>query len=160
MMISKVNSILDSIKKVDIETYEHLERTALLSFALAKNINLGPKEMEQAYFAGLIHDIGVLEVQKTDRGLVAKYGSMMLRFVDGFGDISKAIKYQHDYSLLNEGEFSYLLAQIVSIANTYDELRHQESLSHNDAKNLLIKSNFKKDLIDKFIEIIETEELI
>ncbi|MDF2534040.1 MAG: hypothetical protein K0R18_197 [Bacillales bacterium] len=159
-MITKINSILDKVKEVDNEVYEHLERTALLSFALAKGIKLGPKEMEKAYFAGLIHDVGILESAKNNHELTALYGSMMLRFVDGFEEISEAIKYQGNYKLLDEGNFSYVLAQILAIVNKYDELRVQEGLSHEEAKSILNEYDLKHDFVEKFIEIVEQEDLI
>ncbi|MNJ90137.1 HD domain protein [compost metagenome] len=160
MMMTKINSILDEIEKVDIEMYEHLERTALLSFALAKAIKLGPKEMEKAYFAGLIHDVGILESTKENINEMAFYGNMMLKFVDGFEDIAEAIKYQHNYSLLDEGKFSYLLAQIIAISNNYDELRTLKGFSHMTAKTVLNSNGFNEHLVEKFIEIVELENLI
>lgn len=160
MMMTKINSILDEIEKIDIEMYEHLERTAMLSLALAKAIKLGPKEMEKAYFAGLVHDIGILETTKENSKIMSLYGNMMLKFVDGFEDIAEAIKYQHNYSLLDEGKFSYLLAQIIAISNSYDELRTVKGFSHTIAKTVLDSSEFNAYLIEKFIEIVELENLI
>ena len=93
MHISKINNILDSIKEMDIETYDHLERTSMFTFALGKELKFNPKQLEQVYFAGLLHDMGVLFSLDRNQKECANFGSLMLNLIDESGIIVKGIKH-------------------------------------------------------------------
>lgn len=161
MNISKVNDILDSIESFDLETYDHLERTAMYTFALAKILKLEPQQLEQAYFAGLLHDVGVLSAISRDKKECAEFGSMLLRFIGDSKTISNAVKHQHDFYLQEEISFELLLSEIIAISSNYDDLRHVEGLDHEQAMDFLNKlPYFKQSLLNNFNEILQKEDLI
>lgn len=161
MDISKVNDVLDSIKSMDIETYDHLERTAMFTFALAKALKLEPKQLEQAYFAGLLHDVGVLSAVSRDKRECAVNGSMMLRLIDDSKIIATAVKHQHDFYLQEEISFELLLSEIIALSSRYDELRHTDGLQHEQALDSLKQIvSFKEAMLNSFDEILRKEDLI
>ena len=163
MDIAKVNAILEAIKEVDEHTCDHLERTAMFTCALAKALKLKQQQLEQSYFAGLLHDIGVLGAVERDQQQCAKIGSVILQLIDDNANIiSKAIKHQHDFYLQEEeNDFALLLSEMIAISSKYDEMRNVEGLQHEQALELLKSiSGFNSDLIDRFDVILKEEELI
>jgi HD-GYP domain-containing protein (c-di-GMP phosphodiesterase class II) len=164
MDITKVNNILDLVREKDMVTYEHLERTAMFTFALAKALKLEPHRLEQAYFAGLLHDVGVLEASDDNPKIVAQYGSVMLKFIDKFEEVAEAIKHQHECIQEDcKGDIVCLLAQIIAIANKYDEMRNMANMSHQHAVEALKQNEeqtLKVELIQPFVDILEKEDLM
>jgi Response regulator containing a CheY-like receiver domain and an HD-GYP domain len=169
MTITKINNILEIVENRDLMLYEHLERTSLLSFALAKSLNLNPKEKEQAYFSGLLHDIGkVFDIEELGTNHF-DIGSSILKLINDLEDVSEFIKNINEKwngegfpNKLKEEDIP-LISRIVSIANFYDNLRFVEEMSHEDAISKLRSLsgiNFDPNMIEPFITIIEQENLI
>lgn len=161
--MNKINHILNLIGKKDVETYEHLERTALFAFALGKALRLAPKQLELVYFAGLLHDIGALEVDRQDKCSCATYGYMMLRFVDGFEPIAEAIKCQYDdYERLIRGDdFTALLSRVIALVSEYDELRNVRKMEHETVLSVLLSNKaYDLNLIRSLDEALRKEDLL
>ena len=159
MEMSKINNILGSIKKIDVTTYYHLERTAMFTFALARELKFKAKQLEEAYFAGLLHDVGVLSYISRDKKECAEIGSTILEFIDDSGIIFKAIKHLNDYHLQEESYIT-LLSEITALSSEYDELIYSKKLEHIEALDILKKMNFKIDMLQSFDEVLKKEELI
>ncbi|AEO93350.1 gp79 [Bacillus phage G] len=159
MHISKVNDILDSIKEIDVATYDHLERTAMFTFAIAKELKFESKQMEQAYFAGLLHDIGVLSATNRNKKECAEFGSLMLRFVDDSKFLSDVIKHMHDF-YLQEESFNTLLSEIVAVSSEYDELKNVEGLEYDKVFEVLKSKKYQDRILDSFDKVLKKEELI
>lgn len=160
MHISKINEILESIKEVDVATYDHLERTAMFTFAIAKELKFKPEQMEQAYFAGLLHDMGVLASCDRNQKECAKIGATILKLIDETKIISEVVKHQYDFYLMEEISLISSLSEIVNLASEYDELKNVKSLDHEEAIEILLKNNYQDNLVTRFNNVLVKEELI
>lgn len=169
MLITKINQILDYALNKNKQIHDHMERTSLFSFALSKALNLNPKEMELAYFTGLVHDIGKINDEQKSQEHQAINGSSMLQFIDGFEDMSEIILHLNEkwngegYPSELKNEDIPLISRIVSIASSYDEMRNIEELSHEEAVEKLRSlagTSFDPNMVEPFISIIEFEDLI
>jgi putative nucleotidyltransferase with HDIG domain len=58
MMLDLVRALVSSVEAKDPYTCGHSERVAAVSREIARRMGLGPDEVERAYLAGLLHDIG------------------------------------------------------------------------------------------------------
>lgn len=161
MHISKINDILETIKEMDLETYDHLERTSMYTFALAKELKLNPEQLEQAYFAGLLHDMGVLMSTTRHQKECAHFGSVMLNLADDTKILVNAIKHQHDFYLQEERDYTLLLSEIVALSSEYDELKNIKGLKHEEALNTLQNyTSFDKNMVERFDKILKEEDLL
>lgn len=61
---SAVQSILQSLKAVDVSTYQHCLRVGKYSQKLAKAAGLNEYQQKVAEFSGLLHDVGKMGVDK------------------------------------------------------------------------------------------------
>lgn len=116
--------------------YGHSRRTAYISYNLAKEMGLGPRDAMEAYYAALIHDIGMA-------GHMAKYTIMDIHYKEDllkehcqFGheilkslpmntDLDKYVLYHHEnwdgsgpYGL--RGNETPLIAQIIHLADYFE----------------------------------------
>ncbi|MNC20582.1 HD domain protein [compost metagenome] len=167
MLIDKINTILSCTLEKNEELHNHLERTSLLSFALAKALNLNPREKEQAYFAGLLHDIGRIHVSGNDDENQVIYGSTLLKFIDGLEDLSDIVKYHLESWNSDTGSLKQedipLLSRVVLIASDYDDMRNVENLTHEEAVVKLMEgagTKYDPHMVEPFIRVIEKEELV
>lgn len=183
-MISKINQILEFTEKNNEKIYKKLEQTSLYCFALAKAINLNPKDKELAYYAGLLHDIGKTKISKNilnkpkDSMSVDEmkefqkhtlYSECMLMFIDGFEELPLIIKSHQEnwdgsgYPDKIKKQEIPVISRVLLIASDYYTMRYEEHMEHEEAVEKLISgSNIKYDgnMIEPFIDIIEQEELL
>jgi HD-GYP domain-containing protein (c-di-GMP phosphodiesterase class II) len=182
-MISKINKILNLVEEKDPKLYEHLESTSMYAFALAKSINLNPKDKELSYFAGLLHDIGKLSVpskilSKLEEELSEQevldlqshitYGSCMAVFVEGLEELYDIIKHKNEHwdgsgypDKIKQNTIP-IISRVILIASSYHIMREEKKMTHEEAISELRKnSNVKYDpnMVEPFIEIIEEEDL-
>ena len=153
-MISKINAILRYVEEKDASLYKHLEDTGMYSYAVAKSLNLNTNIREQAYYVGLLHDIGKLESpfqilkeiekecsceEKDDIQKHVFYGSKFVKMVDGLEHLHNAIKYHHEhwdgtgYPEQLKGEAIPLLSRIVFVACSYHMMRIEQNMTHEEA---------------------------
>ncbi len=126
----------------DTFTKEHSLRVAGYSRDIARSLGLDEQECSRVYYAGLLHDIGKIEIPesiigKHERLTDAEKEELRKHSVIG-GDILSAVeewpylriaaKYHHErydgkgYPEGLMGESIPLIARIVSVANAYDEM--------------------------------------
>lgn len=58
----KVNEILETLKRYDLETYHHCVRVSQLCRFLASAAELSEEEKLKAQFSGLLHDVGKMKI--------------------------------------------------------------------------------------------------
>lgn len=95
------------IKAIDSFNYllkSHHRRTAVISYAIGKEMGLSEKELFELIVAAALHDIGALSVQERDSLLIADVenpiphcimGHRMLASFDAFATIAQTIKHHH-----------------------------------------------------------------
>lgn len=166
MTITTINEILDSILGKNSELHAHLERTAMYTFALAKALKLEPAQMEAAYFAGFLHEIGKVEINSDDHVFV---GSSMIKFIEDLKYLSNDVKHQLEkwdgtgYPAGMKQDTIPLISRILAVACDYDHMRHEKQMTHEEVVEELKKgSGIKYDpsMINPFVDIIEKEDLV
>lgn len=155
--------------KEDTESlYTHAINVGLLAQMLAKWVNCTQAEQERATVAGILHDIGILEIPKGKRenftyhdemetGIYEKhviYGYNMIKDQDIDQDIKQAVLSHHEridgrgYPLRIKGANISKLGKIVAIADAYDTLTMasygEEKLSVFEALNKMESDGFRK----------------
>lgn len=126
----------------DDETHEHTRRVTELSVKLGQKLGLGPKELQQIYWGGLLHDIGKMAVPdsillKPDKLTPEEFQTMQQhpvyarRWLEHVGFLGEArdIPYHHHekwdgsgYPAGLKGENIPLYARIFALADVYDAL--------------------------------------
>lgn len=166
MTITIINEILDSILGKNSELHAHLERSAMYTFALAKALKLEPAQMEAAYFAGFLHEIGKVEIDSEDHVFV---GSSMIKFIEDLKYLSNDIKHQLEkwdgtgYPAGLQQDTIPLISRILAIACDYDNMLNEKQMTHEEAVEELKKGSgvkYDPSMIGPFVDIVEKEELM
>lgn len=142
-----IYSILQSLKKADLYTYHHCLRVGESSRKLARDIGLNEYQQKLAEFAGILHDVGKIGVE---RGVIHKparlsdsemehmrnhpiYSAEIIEPLTGhelFAQICPAVRAHHEridgegYPDKLRGEEIPLLARVVLIVDTLDAMGH------------------------------------
>lgn len=153
-------SIIDSLTQMtDQKTYQdqHAARVGWIAKQIGETIKLTPEQMDQLYYAAMLHDIGktsinenifrkkgplTLEEQKEYESHV-KMGSEWLANIEGFKNIAEVVLHHHERwdgkgfpSSLSENQIPYL-SRIISIANELDHLiRKEKSTAFKNLKKM------------------------
>jgi len=137
--------------------WQHSLKCAIGSRLLAKRIDLGPNQLEEAFLAGLLHDIGKLVVLEKIPGYISRFyewcEALSLEFFEVEQDVlgtnhaeisrhifkhwnipsslSDAVANHHSPELAKE---SKVLAQVLSTADRFFPMRelHGRSLTNED----------------------------
>lgn len=153
----KVRKYLGLLKEHHRESYEHSLRVGLLCAYLGYENNLSRKKIKLLCLAGLLHDVGKLDVSKRILSKTSKLTSSELNKIhehprkgflilgrDGFNEVRKIIVMHHEYCLCSyprrgidrrktkrferRQENGYgELAQMLCVADEYDALSHKRS---------------------------------
>ncbi|WCE30096.1 HD-GYP domain-containing protein [Vibrio sp. SCSIO 43137] len=132
------------------DIYFHSLNVSILAMMIAKSKGLSPQAIKEIAFGALFHDIGKIKIptailrkqtpltepEKNYLNLHPKYGLDMAQAINGFPESAKNIIYQH-HELLDgsghpdglKGEAIDEMAQIVALANAYDNLCHSNIVS-------------------------------
>ncbi len=142
MMLDLVRALVSSVDAKDPYTCGHSERVAVLCRELARQLGLTDEEIEQAYMAGLLHDIGKIG---TPEAILCKEGSLLpeerrvigehpdvggriLKDIKQLGAVREAVVHHHErldgsgYPRGVSGEAVPLLARIVGLADSFDAM--------------------------------------
>jgi putative nucleotidyltransferase with HDIG domain len=142
MMLDLVRALVSSVDAKDPYTCGHSERVAILCRELARELGLTDDEVEQAYMAGLLHDIGKIG---TPEGILRKEGSLrpderlvigehpdiggrILKGIKQLQDVREAVIHHHErvdgsgYPRGVSGDDLSLLARIVGLADSFDAM--------------------------------------
>lgn len=185
------NSIIISLVKMlelfDSYTKGHSEQVAELSRKTAIKMNI--KDVEAAYWAGMVHDIGKILV---DRKILNKesnlnfeeyeiiknhsyWGYEVLNKSEELKDIAKYVLHHHErydgmgYPDGLKGEEIPIISQIIAVVDSYDTMvskrAYKEPLTIEEALNELIENRgtqFSKEVVDVFVKevIIDNNKIL
>jgi len=171
-------SFVNIMKIHSLELYKHSINVGRVSKEFALFCELNSFEVMEAYWSGLMHDMGFLLLkkdvlvketlfEKVDRKHV-EIAYNIMKDVKGLENVANNIHQHHEqydgtgFPLgLSTDEISFV-AQILSIANYYDDLINIEKISFDEffikIENERNKS-FDSKLIDKFIEWVRKYEI-
>lgn len=168
----------------DEYTKDHSSEVARLGKLLASSLELPDRKIKEAYWAGIVHDIGKIEVpreilNKTSRLTDEEYkmikkhpytGYMALKDLEKLEDISKYVLYHHerwDGSGYPEGLESNsipLVSQILSVVDAWDAMTSKRSyrnalsrkVAYEEIKNN-IGSQFSPVVAREFLSLIDKD---
>lgn len=176
-----IHSIGSLLELHDSYTGNHSRNVAILARRLAEELHLSNEEIESAYWAGVVHDIGKILVpleilnkkgRLTDEefDIVKKHpewGYQTLVKSELLSDIARYVLYHHErwdgkgYPEGISGNDIPVVAQILSLADTWDAMRsdrpYRKALDEKTALDEIIKnkgSQFSPELVEIFIKII------
>jgi response regulator RpfG family c-di-GMP phosphodiesterase len=167
---------------------DHSERVAHLCLIFVKKFKLVDEQgLNSFYFSCLLHDIGKikftdnmlagkLELTNTEKELVKNHpltGSNILNDLEDIEINLDVIKYHHEawdgsgYPYGLKSTEIPVLAQVLSLANTFDSLTHSKSyrnaVSYNEAYQIIQKSDkFSMEIQEQFKQVypLWTNEMI
>ena len=181
-----INSIIKILEMYDMYTKGHSEHVANLALLLAEEMGLSDKNVMDAYWAGMVHDIGKLlipinilnkksKLSDVEFDLIKRHplwGSKSLSDSDTLKHIAKYINYHHErwdgkgYPNGLERNEIPIISQILSLADTWDAMTSNRSYRSSLTKEAALDevrsnkgSQFSPDVVDAFIKIIEEEKI-
>jgi len=142
MMLDLVRALVSSVDAKDPYTCGHSERVAILCRELARELGLTDEAIEEAYMAGLLHDIGKIgtpeailrkegALQPEERRIIAQHpntGGRILQGIKKFEAVRDAVVHHHErldgsgYPEGVSGDDLPLLARIVGLADSFDAM--------------------------------------
>lgn len=183
------NSIIISLVKMleifDEYTKGHSENVAELSFKLAEE--MGVQDTSAAYWAGMVHDIGKILV---DRKILNKKGKLsfeeyenikkhpywgyqVLNRSEELKNIAKYVLYHHErfdgmgYPDGLVGDEIPLISQIITVVDSFHTMRSQRAYKEPMTIDESIQElkdqkglQFAPEVVDRFINIILEEEVV
>jgi putative nucleotidyltransferase with HDIG domain len=156
----KVQDLLKKLEDYHKETYEHSLRVGFLSMFLGAENNLSEEDIKLLCYAGLLHDLGKLDIPKkilnkkskltdVERKKIEEHSEKGFLRLKDFEKVREIVIQHHKYQKNSYpknykiNEF-YELAQIVAIADMYDALSNKRSykkaLDNDKVKKILEKT--------------------
>jgi putative nucleotidyltransferase with HDIG domain len=179
---TKVLKFVDSMEAKDSYTKEHCERVTKYSLMLAKGLKLSDEEITKLEYAGLLHDIGKIEIpdkiiNKKGKLTNAEYEAVkkhpeiafiMLKGVDFLNESRKILLQHHErvdgkgYPYGLKGEKIDKLARILAVADAYDAMTsvrpyRSSALTNEQAVREFEKNRntqFDGEIVDIFIDML------
>lgn len=179
-----VISIIQLLEIHDNYTKNHSQNVATLSESIARKLNLSDVEVENAYWAGLVHDIGKIIIpseilNKNDKLLDDEYeqikkhpywGYLTLSQTKYLKDIANYVLYHHERwdgsgypSGIKEDEIP-IVSQIITVADSWDAMQSDRSYRTKIPKELALKEivaksgiQFSPKVVKAFLAVIEKE---
>ncbi|SIQ41575.1 HD-GYP domain-containing protein [Halanaerobium kushneri] len=177
-------SIIKILEIYDHYTRGHSENVANLTVKIAERMEVSKKMINDAYWAGMVHDIGKLlvpvsilnkkgKLDDEEFQLVKKHpiwGNKSLSDSDALKHISKYILYHHErwdgkgYPAGLKNEEIPLISQMICVADSWDAMRskraYREPLSKETALSEIRKNKgtqFAPEVVDVFLDMIGDE---
>ncbi|GAB6100676.1 hypothetical protein JCM16358_25550 [Halanaerocella petrolearia] len=181
-----VFSIIEMLEIHDEYTKGHSDNVAGYAKETAKEMNLSHEQVEQAYWAGMVHDIGKTLIpseilNKQDRLTDEEYSLIKqhpiwayytLQNSKQLEEIASFVLYHHErwdgmgYPEGIKGEEIPLVSQILSVADAWDAMRSNRSYRSALPKEVAIEelkknkgTQFSPQVIDAFLNIIDIDSL-
>lgn len=178
LLVGVIRALVDIIDAKDAYTCGHSDRVASMSKRIAQQLGQSPAECEQAYMAGLLHDIGKIGVPDkvlgkstglTDQeyALVRMHpeiGAEILRHLKPFSYVLPGVLHHHEtfdgqgYPHGLAGEAIPLLARIIAVADSYDAMTsdrtYRKGMPTTEAESILRNgagSQWDTEIIDAFL---------
>lgn len=185
----KIEEIVHSISKL-LELYDHYtsghsESVATLAQHIAKEMKLENRSIKDAYWSGMVHDIGKVLISKdilNKKGSLSKkeyddikkhpiYAYKTLKDSSTLENIADYVLYHHErwdgkgYPKGLKNNEIPLISQILNVADSWNAMRSKRSYRRPLTKKEAleeIKSNkgkqFSPDIVDVFLEIIKNKD--
>ena len=176
-------SMISILEQYDAYTRGHSENVALLAQRLAERLGLGRRAMHDAYWSGLVHDIGKILVpidilNKTSPLTAEEYtlvkthpqrGEAVLSRSTELADLGVVVGSHHEnwdgtgYPAGLRGEEIPLLARVLSVADAYDAMTSHRSYRRGVKKSVALEeirrcagSQFDPMVATAFVEMLES----
>ena len=181
-----ISSIINILEMYDLYTKGHSENVANISLIIAEEMGLSDEMVLDAYWSGMVHDIGKLlipinilnkKVKLTDaeNNLIKKHpewSSNALSGSDTLHHISKYVLHHHErwdgngYPKGLENNEIPIISQILTVADSWDAMRsnraYRKPLTKEEAMKEIRKnrgSQFAPKIVDVFIDILSRRDL-
>jgi putative two-component system response regulator len=168
-----IMTLTSALESKDRRTIGHVHRVASYASHLCDKLGLSTDEKETVIKGALLHDLGMIGVpdhlltalprDDEERGRVADHtrmGSSILEPMTTFRQFVPIVRWHHErwdgggYPDGLKGDQIPLEAQIVGIANRFDEIHHERPITEIDAMQQLIQEAasgaFDPDLVKYF----------
>jgi len=184
--IDKIKPLIYAIELRDVYTKGHSERVAIYASMFCKYLKFQEKQIEDIYFAGLLHDIGKIAIPDSvllkpsilnpKEYEIIKYhpilSANLVEKMPEFSYLKDIVKHHHEnfdgsgYPDRLKGERIPLLSRILSLADVFDALTtdriYRDAFTLPKAVEIMedMKHKFDPKLFSKFIEFIKEFSLI
>ena len=161
-----IMTLTSALESKDPRTMGHVHRVAAYASRLCARLGLSPDERDTVIKGAMLHDLGMIGVPDhllttlpatdEERGRVADHtrmGASILEPMATFEQFVPIVRWHHErfdgsgYPDGLKGEAIPLEAQIVGLANRFDEIHHESGLTESQAKYLDVapEGPFKPD---------------
>lgn len=153
-----IMTLTSALESKDARTSGHVHRVAAYSAHLCDKLGMSADEKETIIKGAMLHDVGMIGVPdhlltalpETDeeRGRIADHtrmGASILEPMMTFRQFVPIVRWHHErfdgqgYPDHLKGDEIPLEAQIVGIANRFDEIHHESSLTEDEAMRQLVE---------------------
>lgn len=153
-----IMTLTSALESKDPRTIGHVHRVASYASHLCDKLGLSPDEKETVIKGAMLHDLGMIGVpdhllteqpqDDEERARIADHtrmGASILEPMTTFRQFVAIVRSHHErwdgqgYPDGLKGEQIPLEAQIVGIANRFDEIHHERPITENDAMQQLLE---------------------
>ncbi|HEX6101306.1 MAG TPA: HD domain-containing phosphohydrolase [Thermoanaerobaculia bacterium] len=173
-------TLTSALESKDPRTIGHVHRVAAYAAHLCDKLGMSVDERETIIKGAMLHDVGMIGVPEDlliaspeteeERGRVADHtrmGASILEPMMTFRQFVPIVRWHHErfdgngYPDRLKGDAIPLEAQIVGIANRFDEIHHESGLSEDEAMQQLVseaeQGAFAVDLVRFFASSLDEE---
>ena len=181
LILQSMNTFINFIDAKDPYTRGHSRRVAMYAAEIAKRKNLSEEEIQNIYYAGLLHDAGKISVPDAvlnkpgtltdeERKLIQNHtiaGGKMLKQMSSLKGVRETALYHHErydgtgYPEGLKGEAIPLYARIVGVADSYDAMSsnrvYRRHLNKDDIIEEIQKGSgtqFDPDVVKYMVDMI------
>lgn len=177
---SIILTLTNALANKDPRSGGHVERVAGYAARLCDKLGMSREERETIVKGALLHDVGMIgvpdallakqELTEEERALVAvhtRVGASILEPMKSFRPFVPVVRWHHErkdghgYPDGLAGDDIPLEAQVVGIANRYDEIRHNDGAPHAEALEQLhreaVEGAFDLELTSYFMAALSEE---
>ncbi|MBQ3795355.1 MAG: HD domain-containing protein [Butyrivibrio sp.] len=181
LILQSMNTFISFIDAKDPYTRGHSKRVAMYAAEIAKRMQLSEDEIQNIYYAGLLHDAGKISVPDAvlnkpgklsdeERALIQNHtvaGGKMLKQMSSIRGIRETALYHHErydgngYPEGLKGESIPLYARIVGVADSYDAMSsnrvYRRHLNKDDIIEEIQKGSgtqFDPDIVKYMVDMI------
>jgi putative two-component system response regulator len=168
-----IMALTSALESKDPRTIGHVHRVAAYSSRLCDKLGMSPEERETVVKGAMLHDVGMIGVPdhllagsprtEEERKVVedhTRMGASILEPMMTFRQFVPIVRWHHErwdgegYPDRLKGDGIPLEAQIVGIANRFDEIHHERPMTESEAMQRLIEESaagaFNHDLLTFF----------
>lgn len=184
LTMQAMNTLVETIEAKDPYTKGHSTRVAKYAKLLAQRMGMSPKEQQEIYSMGMLHDIGKIGIADTIINKPGKLtseeyntikthttiGFQILNNMNDIKDIEKAARWHHErydgkgYPDGLKGEEIPLYARIIAVADMYDAMTSDRSYRKimpqcvvRDEIERVRGSQLDPEIADRMLEIIDED---